>query len=201
MKYRKLLTSAILVSAICLITVLVLTTEKAEAWSWTGFSELCVDDAYRGRAGVTIDFTITDATIIAQCYNTNTDNDFQPGIGNGGTAELTTTTFADPSKKKGIVSVYGCVDMSRWDDHTLHTDHPEDHICFPYDNKNKEELLGTAYFQSFKATWYMYNEDGDVINEGIDICVWDGELINGYPTHDAFTCTSTSDKKINFYNE
>lgn len=209
MRYRKLLTSAILTSAVCLISVFVL-VQPAGAWAYKAFSGLCASGSYRGQLGETIDFIIRDFTVHVQCTNINTDNQWQPGDGNSGTAEFSADTFADPDKHKGIVSFEGCLDTGLWDDHQNHLDYSAEndgaispfHICTPIDNPNKWEVLATAYFRTFTAEWWMYDSNGNQINHGTDVCTWTGELVGGYPEHDVpFTCTSTSDKKINFYNK
>jgi len=197
MKYRKLLTSTILTSAICLLTVLAFTTEKAEAWGWFGFSVLRFEGTLRGQQGDTLTVTLKNATINVQCYNTNTGNFTQPGRGNSGLLTETVDAEEIPGKVKGIVSVDGSIDLSKWDNHGLHDDNPEDHLCWPFDNINKVELPDSAWIQEFEADWVWKNDKGKVINEGTDRCEWTGEIVNGIPDHEAeFECDEESLKKI-----
>jgi hypothetical protein len=180
---------------ICLFSLFVL-PYCAGAWTWKGFSGLCVSGELRGKEGETIEFRLYDVTLYTQCYNINTDQGSQPGIGNAGSLTLTTETEGNPSKVTGIVSVSGCIYLDIFDDH----DHPDHiHTCQPLDNKNKIELLGSAWISDFVADWVWYDAKGKEINRGTDTCVWPGEIVDGYPEHGVeFECTSTSEKKINW---
>jgi len=185
----------------------------AGAWTWKGFSGLYIDDTVRGPEGDTITFTLHDVQVYTQCYNVNTDNESQPGIGNSGDIVLVLDTSTEPTKTKGVVSVNGFIDLAIFDDHDYeycYTDSETGeevciehiHTCVPYDNPNKIEVEGTAWVLSFVADWIWKDSNGKIVNQGTDTCVWTGDIIDGYPEHDKpFECTSTSDKKINWYVE
>ena len=199
MNYRKLLMGAFLTSAICLVSVFGL-TDKARAWSWWGFSELTLDGAVRGPEGGIIEITLQDVSVSAQCYNINTDQYDQPGTGNIGGLTINASVSPSPDKNKGIISVFGAISMSIWDDHE---DPDHIHICYPYNNVNKEEIFGTAVIYEFTADWVWYKyadqtgPDAPIINSGTDYCTWDdGQIVDGYPSHTQFTCVSVSEKKL-----
>jgi hypothetical protein len=198
MNYRKLLMGAFLTSAICLVIVFGL-TEKAAAWSWYGFSALTLDDAVRGPEGGVIKITLQNVSVTAQCFNINSGQEDQPGVGNLGGLTIDVDVVPDPEKNKGIVSVFGEIDMSIFDNH----DDPDHiHICFPYDNVNKEELLDSAVIYEFTAEWVWYKyadrtEPGDpTINSGTDYCTWDGEI--GIDHDLPFKCVELSEKNLKF---
>ncbi len=203
MNYRKLLMGAFLTSAICLVSVFGL-TEKAGAWSWYGFSELTLDDAVRGPEGGIIEVTLKNVLVSAQCYNINSDQLDQPGVGNVGGLTIDVVVAPDPGKNKGIVSVLGKISMGIWDDHCDETTEGCDHIhiCYPLNNVNKIELPGTAVIYEFTADWVWYKDESKdtIMNEGTDYCTWNGEIVNGYPTHEDFYCDTDSDKKLHFVN-
>jgi len=200
---------SISITVICIIGLLVF-GGSAFGWSWYGFSDICVDDQYRGKEGWT-KFQITQATVVVQCRNINTNHLSQPGIGNGGDAGLEDVIQSVSTKLKGVVSLDGCIDLGIFDD-----PNNSDHInpCHPDDNENKEAVKGTAWVSSFTAEWQLYNvdpneyPDADPKNTGTDICEWNGPFVTYYtedgieylgPEHNyPFDCTSTSDKKINF---
>ena len=196
MRYRKFLTSGILTGAICLLTVLALTTEKAEAWSWYGYSELCVYNMLRGPEGETVTFTLENVIVYTQCFNINGGNLGQPGVGNLGFEELVLTTEeAGPGKLKGIVSVEVCIYLEIFDNHYL-----EGHIhtCWPLNNVYKIEQLGSAWIAEFEVSWVWQDKNGRVINEGTDTCFWPGGFDEDGMPQDcvAFDCVEESVKKI-----
>jgi hypothetical protein len=209
MRKHKFLKSAILTGAICLLTVMAFSTEKADAWGWYGFSDLCVDSTLRGPGGHTVTFTLQNVTVYTQCYNENAENFGQPGIGNLGYQELVLTTESVGSGKlKGIVSVNGCIDLSIFDNHYYvpPEEHPEwehIHTCHPLDNVNKVEQIDSAWISDFTVTWEWRDDKGRLVNDGTDVChTWLGEIDeDGYPTEGAFLCDSTSTKKINWILE
>jgi hypothetical protein len=201
-----------LMSVICVVGVFAI-VGNAYGFAWYGFSDLCVDDTYRGNDSW-IKFQVAQGTVVVQCYNVSANNLSRPGIGNAGDGGLETVIASIPDKEKGVNSVDGCIDLAIFDD----PEHP-DHInpCHTDDNKNKIALKGTAWVSSFAADWQMYKVDPDVdtdanpSNTGFDMCEWSGELVEDEvtidgvtytylrPAHDEpFNCTSTSDKKINF---
>lgn len=203
MRYRKFLMSGILTGAICLLTVLALTTEKAEAWGWYGFSGLCVTGSARGPEGTIIEFTIEDAIVHTQCYNINSGNLGQPGVGNSGSLRLTTTPIADPEKNKGWVSIPEgtCISLDQFDHHFLLDEYGEPilnpehiHTCWPLTNTQKIEQPGSAWIYEFVANWVWYDikKDGTrrIIKQGKDTCTWQGVLDeDGYPEEGApFAC-------------
>lgn len=209
MNYRKLLMGAFSISAICLVSVFGL-SEKAGAWGWYGFSELNVDGSVRGQGGGVIEFTISQATVRSQCFNVNSGQLDQPGEGNLGGLTIDVPVVTDPDKSKGIVKVAGALSLNMFDQHCATSWTPDGcvddeisdahyHICHPYDNVNKIEVPDTAWIDTFTAVWVWYNDKGKVINYGVDECTWTGEIINGYPTHNAgFDCVEESAKKLNF---
>ena len=95
--------------------------------------------------------------------------------------------------------------MSIWDNH----DDPDHmHICFPYNNVNKIEVDGTAVIYEFTADWVWYKHadqtgpDAPIMNSGTDKCTWTGEIVDGYPEHEApFECVSVSNKKLKFVDQ
>lgn len=206
MRYRKFLMSGILTGAICLLTVLALTTEKAEAWGWYGFSGLCVTGSARGPEGTAIEFKIENAIVYTQCYNINGGNLGQPGVGNSGSLILTTTPIADPDKIKGWVYIPEgtCISLDKFDHHflideetgefildetgepILNPEHINEelginfHTCWPLTNTQKIEQAGSAWIGEFVANWEWYDikHDGTrrIIKRGRDICTWPGAL-------------------------
>ena len=116
MKFYKLSTSAVLASAICLISVFGL-AGNAQAWSWYGFSSLCVENQYKGKNGEVIIFELEDAVVNTQCYNINTDNFDQPGSGNAGADLDPLAVESALTKIKGVVSINGCIDLRVYDHH------------------------------------------------------------------------------------
>ena len=97
MNCRKLFMGVVVTCTICLLTVLG-STEKAEAWGWTGFSSLCLEDSVRGPEGSTIMVTLSDVTVHTQCGNINSDQFDQPGTGNAGGLTLSIDPVASPDK-------------------------------------------------------------------------------------------------------
>jgi hypothetical protein len=203
MNYKKLLNTAVLASIICMIGVSGI-VQKAEAWSWKGFSALTVEDKFRGPEGIIV-FTLREATVYTQCFNVNTDNLAQPGVGNGGDAGIVRSFDTEPTKAKGVVSFKGDIELSIFDVHHNNPDHF--HTCHPYENVNKVEIEGTAWIAEFVADWVLYDDNMKVKNSGTDTCTWNGEIIideEGIPRpeHNApFTCEEVSTKKINYYIE
>lgn len=177
MKNRKLLTSAILTGAICLLTVLAFTTEKAEAWSWYGFSDLCFDGEIKSPAGdVICTVTLESVTIKTACDNINSD-DSSPECheGEAHAANFVETIYptGEGTKEKKSAFVEGCFDLSLFDDH-LGT--PHIHTC-PTGSVNMWELPGSAYVQEFVATWECFSvKTGNRIEVGRDTCTWQGEV-------------------------
>jgi hypothetical protein len=183
----------------CLVCVFGL-APNAGAWTWSGFSGLCVKDTLRGAEGETIEFTLQNVTVYTQCYNIQGGVEGQPGIGNLGLLTLSLDTEPSPDKVKGVVTVAGCISLRIFDEH----DHPDHiHTCYPLDNKNKIEQEGSAWIADFVADWTWYDDKGKLINWGTDECYWLGGLNEfGYPDHEAsFECTSTSNKKINWVSQ
>jgi hypothetical protein len=224
----------VLTGIICLVSIFGM-GENAKAWTWKGFSELTVSGTVRGKEGETIDFTVTDMTVNAQCYNINSGNLSQPGTGNFGMITLAVTTQQDPDKDRGIVSFEGKISLSPFDDHCTDSgeydagpdgvpgtdddylvcpgpdevlgtedDYPHLHICHPEYNENKVEEKDTGWVSAFTAGWEWKDKNGNTINTGTDTCVLEDPQFymdpqDGYikPIHDqAFSCTSTSDRKI-----
>lgn len=108
---------AFLTSAICLVSVFGL-TDKAAAWSWYGFSELTLEDSVRGKEGSTIQIKI-NAAVSAQCFNVNSGQYDQPGVGNTGDLHFEVIPIADPDKEKGIVDISALFDIGRFDQHCV----------------------------------------------------------------------------------
>ena len=123
---------------------------------------------------------------------------------------LDVDVIADPDKTNGVVKVKGAWPLDIFDQHCGTEWTPDGcvddvvteghyHICHPVDNVNKIEVPGTAWIDTFTAVWVWYNDKGRIINNGVDECVWTGEIVDGYPSHDApFNCTEISNKKINY---
>jgi hypothetical protein len=194
----------------------------AQAFNWKGFSELCFDCTTRGNEGDKVVVTITRMQVNSQCYNINTGNFTQPGVGNAGNFILEATSSAVPGKTKGVIEFGGCLDLSPWGKHVdhevyygFHGEYPPEHLCHPHDNVNKwewirdeggEDEAQSVYVSWLEAEWWWYNDKndnsiidrGELINEGTDICTWTGDIINGIPEHDkSFQCTEETLKKLN----
>jgi hypothetical protein len=224
MRKHKFLTSAILTGAICLLTVLAFTTEKAEAWAWYGFSELCGECTANGVVGEKITFDF-DIRVESQCWNTKTENFDQPGVGNFGVTAEAETISVYPDRDQGAIYVEICIPLDEYGDHSLHEAYrdvngvfPPEHICHPHPNVNKAEWFATCppdgvyadeiectpgeplysvWVPYFTVDWVWYKKNG-VRNSGTDYCEWNGDFYGGIPEHGVqFDCTGEILKKLN----
>lgn len=177
MKYRKFLTNAILTSVICLLTVLAFTTEKADAWGWYGFSELCFEGEIKSPAGdVVCTITLESVTIKTACDNINS-NEASPecheGVAHSANFVQSVYPAGDGTKDKKYAIVEGCYDFALFDDH-WRQDHI--HTC-PTGSINMVELVGSAYVQDFVAVWECTStKTGNRIGVGRDTCTWTGTV-------------------------
>jgi hypothetical protein len=196
---RKLLTSTI-----CLISVFVL-MGTAQAFNWTGFSELCVDGTLKGPSGeVECTFTLEEVTVVTACYNEQSDpNAGQCKQGEAHTAGLMQTIYpyADGEKVKNLLNVDGCFDFNIYDHHNM-IGHEPFHSCDP-ESEHMVELEGSAYVDSFVAVWECRStKTGNVIETGRDTCTYDGTVDPDtcFPEHAVpFNCIEeTFGKKYTF---
>jgi len=179
MKYFKLLASSIFIICVFVLAGLV---GKAHALNWWGFSQLCYEAQLKGNQDQEIQIQLVNLHVQAACLNTQDNStDCKGGTGNAGgwTIEALADTSVDPDKEKGIVKISGCIDLDRFDNH-YNDDHQ--HICWPYDNPNKIEILGTAYIQSIDVVYNIKNlKNGKITYSALQHCDWpgvDGQLID-----------------------
>lgn len=191
MKYRKLLTSAILTTAICLISVFVL-VETAGAWDWFGWSSLCFDGEIKAPSGdVVCSVTLEEVTVITACDNINS-NEASPEChqGEAHVANLVQTIYptGGGTKEQKLATVEGCYDFSKFDTHGVEG---HVHTC-PTESVNMWELPGSAYVQQFVALWVCTSTtNNNIIGVGRDTCTWTGNVDpeTCIPEHDVqFAC-------------
>ena len=221
MRDQKLFKTFTSASVVLLVSTLAV-VEKAEAWSWYGFSALCVEGEAKGPEGSVIEFELKDVIVRTQCFNTNTLKLDQSGVGNAGDIFFSTRPEADPDKEKGVVSFGECISIAQFGDHNEEfiDRGTHEHICQPDNNKNKEEVLHAEYILEFVVEWWWKKEDKNgrerIIEQGTDTCVYPedafitlapgestGEKVNNYPVditvpkHDEqFNCIEEVFKKV-----
>jgi len=201
----------ILTSAICLISVFVLVglVGEAHGFAWYGFSELCFDGNLKGPSGDTeCTVTLEDVTVRVACDNENSNEnsgECNPGEAHTGDLVQTITPIGGGTKDKNLLNVKGCFDFGDYDNHSsvAHVQYPEEyHSCEPA-SSNMVEVLGSAYVESFVATWTCIStKTGNVIETGRDTCTYEGTVDPDtcIPEHEAiFRCDEeTFGKKYTF---
>lgn len=184
---------------ICLIGGITLTANAAEAqFKWFGISELCFEGTFKGgsvKEGVAT-ILIKNVEIRAGCLEiTSNSVACQSGKGNAGDITVEVPASADPTKERGLIFANGCISLDPWDHHFLAdgiTPNPEhQHICHPFENKNKVEIPDTAHIPQIDTEYVVTGTGGQVIARGFQTCFWDGTVNpeTCEPTHNTtFTC-------------
>ncbi len=202
MKNLKFFTSVIFLLS---VFVLVGLAGKAHALFWKGFSELCYEADLKGSPDTELSLKIVNLKIQAGCLNER-DNSIncKSGEGNSGSFTINAfpTTSVNSDKDKNIVHISGCIGLSKYDHHygypTCTSSNPpgdescHQHVCYPYDNPNKVEILNSAYVSNIDVYYDVINTNNNQIKYSAhQICNWPG-TIDSYciPQHDVyFTCS------------
>jgi hypothetical protein len=177
MRNQNFLTSAILTSAICLLTVFAFTTEKAEAWGWFAYSDLCFEGEIKSPAGDVVCYvTLESVNIRTACDNINS-NESSPECheGEAHEADIEQTIYptGDGTKEKKYALVDGCFNFDIFDHHNS-VGHI--HTC-PTGSEWMQEIEGSGYIQDFVAVWECFSiKTGQRIGTGRDTCTWTGTV-------------------------
>lgn len=200
MKKFKFLTGVIFLIS---VFVLVGLAGKAHALAWYGFSSLCYNATLKGSPDTELKIDVVNLTVQTGCLNTNDSSvDCKAGVGNSGSFIIKDypEVSSGSDKTQGIVTISGCVDLSKYDVHydsqgialpsceasydggVCHT-----HTCQPLTNSNKVEIVGSAYVSSLEVYYDVINlKNNQIKYSAHQICSWPGTI-------DASTCLPNHD--------
>jgi len=208
MRYRTLLTSSM-----CLMFGMMLTENAVGGIAWKGFSQLCfeatfevpVTDGGQGTVDVpttedklALNITLQGVEVQVRCFNIKSGVSCHPGEGNAGQGNVgdinvTETVSTVSAEGKVVITANGCIPLDRWDHHD---DLEHQHLCHPFNNKNKIEREGSAHIAKIDTEWELtrtnyYKSVTTVIRKGFQTCFWDGSFDESTcaPQHDTdFMC-------------
>ena len=193
MRYRKLLASVLLTSAICLISLFMLVgTAHSFAWSGVYSPKICVDGTCKSPNGeVECIFTFDSAEVVGYCYNyVNSQNvtdcaaDLDADAVGWHAVNLTVVAAgAGGTKEQKEAIIHGCLDLSIFEEPCL-SGGPDPETCVPNpkyvrtcnnSSVNWAPLPNSFSVSSMSISYTCTSlKTGKVIEEGTQECTWDG---------------------------
>jgi hypothetical protein len=173
MKKFKFLTGVIFLISVFVLVGLV---GKAHALAWWGFSKLCYEAQFKGSPDTEIEINVVNLKVQAGCLNIKDNSiDCKSGEGNSGSFPIVAIpTSINSDKDKNIVYINGCIDLSKYDNHDLDG---HQHICYPYDNPNKVEIIDSAYVSTIDVYYDVINTNNNQIKYSAhQICHYPGQI-------------------------